>query len=88
MAGHRRLNHRNSFVLYPVHFDSCETVDEPCQPGCPSLAFCSSFSNRPLELFRSCNPEADATAQKVFQEWIHMQRVLLPGKPSALVQFL
>ncbi len=55
------------------------TVDEPCQPGCSNLSFCSSFNNRPLELFRNCNPEADAAAQNVFQEWIRMTRVVLPG---------
>lgn len=55
-------------------------VDEPCQPGCSNLSFCSSFNNRPLELFRNCNPEADAAAQNVFQEWIRMVRVVLPGE--------
>jgi len=54
-------------------------VEEPCQPGCSNLSFCSSFNNRPLELFRSCSPQADVTAQKVFQEWVLMSRVLLPG---------
>ena len=69
--------------LNPTHF---QIVEEPCQPGCSNLSFCSSFGNRPVELFRNCNPEADATAQKVFQEWIHMPRVLLPGKLTVSIQ--
>lgn len=54
-------------------------VDEPCQPGCSNLSFCSSFNNRPLELFRNCNPEADAAALNVFHDWIKMALVVLPG---------
>ena len=60
------------------------TVDEPCQPGCSDLSFCSSFNNRPLELFRNCNPEADAAALNVFQDWIKMTFVVLPGIHSVL----
>ena len=69
---HFRLINNNIWIVFP-------TVDEPCQPGCSNLSFCSSFNNRPLELFRNCNPEADAAAQNVFQEWIRMTRVVLPG---------
>lgn len=54
-------------------------MEEPCQPGCSNLSFCSNFNNRPLELFRNCNPEADAAAQNTFQEWIRQPAVVLPG---------
>nr|CAH0110900.1 unnamed protein product [Daphnia galeata] len=87
-----RMAHTNEFFPETEELDNCvaqtseaavatcfEDVDEPCQPGCSNLSFCSSFNNRPLELFRNCNPEADAAAQNVFQEWIRMTRVVLPG---------
>ena len=32
-----------------------------------------------MELFRNCNPEADAAAQNTFQEWIRQTLVVLPG---------
>ena len=35
-------------------------VEEPCQPGCTDLAFCTNFNHRPMTLFRNCNPEADS----------------------------
>ena len=54
-------------------------MEEPCQPGCSNLSFCSNFNNRPLELFRNCNPEADAAAQNTFQEWIRQPTIVLPG---------
>ena len=56
-----------------------ELVDEPCQPGCSGLSFCTNFNHRPMELFRNCNPEADLAAEKMFGEWLLSRRVTVPG---------
>ncbi|XP_076460929.1 reversion-inducing cysteine-rich protein with Kazal motifs-like [Babylonia areolata] len=44
-------------------------VEEPCQPGCSGLSFCSTFNDRPAELFRTCTRDADQAAEKAFKEW-------------------
>lgn len=46
-----------------------KTVDEPCELGCDGLSFCTNFNNRPTELFRSCNPNADQAAKSDVALW-------------------
>ncbi|CAL1527975.1 unnamed protein product [Lymnaea stagnalis] len=59
-------------------------VDQPCKLGCTGLSFCSNFNHRPTELFRSCTPEADEAAQKVYNSWkkgvIHLSQMTIPVK--------
>lgn len=44
-------------------------VDEPCELTCEGLSFCTNFNNRPTELFRSCNIQADNAAQEDVALW-------------------
>ena len=44
-------------------------VDQPCEMGCSGLSYCTNFNNRPTELFRTCNSEADNGARDVFNMW-------------------
>lgn len=54
-------------------------MDEPCELGCDGLSFCTNFNNRPTELFRSCNPNADYAAQTDSVLWKDNQSLSLPG---------
>lgn len=47
--------------------------------GCDGLSFCTNFNNRPTELFRSCNTNADSAAQSDLQLWRENQTLTLPG---------
>lgn len=55
------------------------SVDEPCELGCDGLSFCTNFNNRPTELFRSCNANADSAARSVAEIWKDTQSLSLPG---------
>ncbi|KAK3698658.1 hypothetical protein RRG08_046160 [Elysia crispata] len=59
-------------------------VEQPCQVGCSGLSFCRNFNYRPTELFRSCTPEADDAARRVFQSWmngnLHLRQMIIPIK--------
>lgn len=44
-------------------------VQEPCQPGCSGLDYCTKFNNRPTELFRSCNSRSDGSARSDMTRW-------------------
>lgn len=44
-------------------------VDEPCELGCDGLSFCTNFNNKPTELFRSCNTQADEAARNDVALW-------------------
>ncbi|KAK2145510.1 hypothetical protein LSH36_677g04042 [Paralvinella palmiformis] len=44
-------------------------VDQPCQMGCSDMTYCTNFNLRPMELFQSCNPEADKGAARAVQLW-------------------
>ncbi|XP_078454007.1 reversion-inducing cysteine-rich protein with Kazal motifs-like [Lampetra planeri] len=46
-------------------------VHEPCQLGCKDLSYCTNFNNRPTELFRSCNAQADQGALNDMRLWEH-----------------
>ncbi|XP_064614462.1 reversion-inducing cysteine-rich protein with Kazal motifs-like [Liolophura sinensis] len=54
-----------------------DEVEEPCQFGCSGLDFCSNFNNRPSELFRSCNAQADQAAEAYVKAW-QSKRIILP----------
>lgn len=62
-------------LLRPVMF----LVDEPCELGCDGLSFCTNFNNRPTELFRSCNSEADEAARNDVAVWQFQNKLTLPG---------
>ncbi|XP_071966261.1 reversion-inducing cysteine-rich protein with Kazal motifs-like [Antedon mediterranea] len=44
--------------------------EEPCQPGCSGMDYCSNFNGRPTELFRSCNAHADRSAREDMNNWM------------------
>uniref|UniRef100_A0A8C5HGK9 Reversion-inducing cysteine-rich protein with Kazal motifs n=1 Tax=Gouania willdenowi TaxID=441366 RepID=A0A8C5HGK9_GOUWI len=44
-------------------------VREPCQLGCKDLTYCTNFNNRPTELFRGCNVQADQGAMNDIKLW-------------------
>ncbi|XP_071811798.1 reversion-inducing cysteine-rich protein with Kazal motifs-like isoform X2 [Apostichopus japonicus] len=44
-------------------------VQEPCQPGCSGLDYCSNFNDRPTELYRSCNTRSDDSARNDMARW-------------------
>ncbi|XP_037952722.1 reversion-inducing cysteine-rich protein with Kazal motifs-like [Teleopsis dalmanni] len=72
----------NSCLLQPNELElrQCiDEVDEPCELGCDGLSFCTNFNNRPTELFRSCNAEADAAARSDLKMWQQRGFVSLPG---------
>jgi len=56
-----------------------DEVDEPCELGCDGLSFCSNFNNRPTELFRSCNAQADVAARLDVALWQENGFLSLPG---------
>ncbi|XP_033097342.1 reversion-inducing cysteine-rich protein with Kazal motifs-like [Anneissia japonica] len=47
-----------------------DDVEEPCEPGCSGLEFCTNFNGRPTELFRSCNAHADRSAREDMNTWM------------------
>ncbi|XP_022079784.1 reversion-inducing cysteine-rich protein with Kazal motifs-like isoform X2 [Acanthaster planci] len=57
-------------------------VQEPCQPGCSGLTYCTNFNNRPTDLFRSCSARSDGGAANDMQLWsegsIHMPFMNIP----------
>lgn len=54
-------------------------VEEPCELGCDGLSFCTNFNNRPTELFRSCNAEADEAARNDVLQWQKQKELILSG---------
>ncbi|XP_026471182.1 reversion-inducing cysteine-rich protein with Kazal motifs-like [Ctenocephalides felis] len=56
-----------------------DEVEEPCELGCDGLSFCSNFNNRPIDLFRSCNQEADEAARHDIALWNEQGFLALPG---------
>ncbi|XP_038077039.1 reversion-inducing cysteine-rich protein with Kazal motifs-like [Patiria miniata] len=44
-------------------------VQEPCQPGCSGLTYCTNFNDRPTDLFRSCSARSDTGAASDMQLW-------------------
>lgn len=56
-----------------------DEVDFPAELGCDGLSFCSNFNNRPTELFRNCNPQADIAAKNEFNLWKKQNVLRLPG---------
>lgn len=46
-----------------------DEVDFPAELGCDGLSFCSNFNNRPTELFRNCNAQADHAAMNEVALW-------------------
>ncbi|XP_033639318.1 reversion-inducing cysteine-rich protein with Kazal motifs-like [Asterias rubens] len=44
-------------------------VQEPCQPGCSGLTYCTNFNDRPADLFRSCSTRSDSGAADDMQLW-------------------
>lgn len=44
-------------------------VEQPCKLGCRGLDYCTNFNERPTEMFRSCNVEADAGARRDVMLW-------------------
>ncbi|GFR95098.1 reversion-inducing cysteine-rich protein with Kazal motifs-like [Elysia marginata] len=64
-------------------------VEQPCRAGCSGLSFCRNFNYRPTELFRSCTPEADDAARRVYHSWmngvIELPQMILPVKASSPV---
>lgn len=56
-----------------------DEVDEPCELGCDGLSFCTNFNNRPTELFRSCNADADLAARSDLKMWQQNGSVILDG---------
>lgn len=56
-----------------------DEVDEPCELGCDGLSFCTNFNNRPTELFRSCNSQADEAARNDVTMWQFENKLTLPG---------
>ncbi|XP_061411665.1 reversion-inducing cysteine-rich protein with Kazal motifs [Lethenteron reissneri] len=59
-------------------------VREPCQLGCRDLNYCTNFNNRPTELFRGCNAQADQGALNDIRLWergtIQMPFLIIPVK--------
>ncbi|KAJ3624085.1 hypothetical protein MTP99_017736 [Tenebrio molitor] len=56
-----------------------DEVDEPCELGCDGLSFCTNFNNRPTELFRACNSQADEAARNDVAVWQFQNKLTLPG---------
>lgn len=56
-----------------------DEVEEPCQLGCDGLSFCTNFNNRPTELFRSCNTNADLAARSDIEKIKELGFISLPG---------
>lgn len=67
------LNSDFRYIPHFIYFFNCDNlffaVDEPCELGCDGLSFCTNFNNRPTELFRSCNANADRAAQADVDLW-------------------
>lgn len=57
----------------------CVIVEEPCELGCDGLSFCTNFNNRPTELFRACNAEADVAARNDVLQWQKQKELVLSG---------
>ncbi|KAL1122056.1 hypothetical protein AAG570_003462 [Ranatra chinensis] len=55
-----------------------DEVDEPCELGCEGLSYCTTFNNRPTELFRSCDYESDSAARIDVGMWQQRGYVTLP----------
>lgn len=56
-----------------------DEIDEPCELGCDGLSFCTNFNNRPTELFRSCQIQADIAAKSDVALWQEIGVLSLPG---------
>uniref|UniRef100_A0A3B3S1T2 Reversion-inducing cysteine-rich protein with Kazal motifs n=1 Tax=Paramormyrops kingsleyae TaxID=1676925 RepID=A0A3B3S1T2_9TELE len=65
-------------------------VREPCQLGCKDLSYCTNFNNRPTELFRSCNTQADQGAMNDIKLWekgsIQMPHMSIPVRDISKCQ--
>ncbi|XP_065897217.1 reversion-inducing cysteine-rich protein with Kazal motifs-like [Dysidea avara] len=44
-------------------------VSYSCKLGCTDMSFCSTFNNRPNELFRQCNQASDRHAKNQYHTW-------------------
>ncbi|XP_046752373.1 reversion-inducing cysteine-rich protein with Kazal motifs isoform X1 [Diprion similis] len=44
--------------------------DDPCEPGCSGLRYCSRYNDRPTTLFRTCSVTADNAAQWEADHWV------------------
>ena len=58
-------------ILGAIHniFHNVSVVEQPCKLGCHGLDYCSNFNDRPTEMFRSCNAEADTGARRDVMLW-------------------
>ncbi|KAJ8968089.1 hypothetical protein NQ317_005572, partial [Molorchus minor] len=54
-----------------------DEVDEPCELGCDGLSYCTNFNNRPTDLFRSCNSQADEAARNDVALWQNQSYITL-----------
>lgn len=63
-----------------------EEVEEPCELGCDGLSYCTNFNNRPTELFRSCNSQADEAARYDIALWQQQGYMGLPAGINLLVR--
>lgn len=63
-----------------------DEVEEPCELGCDGLSYCSNFNNRPTELFRSCNYQADEAARYDVALWQEQGYLGLPAGIQLLVR--
>ena len=59
----RAMNNTFLYVCY------VSVVEQPCKLGCHGLDYCSNFNDRPTEMFRSCNAEADTGARRDVMLW-------------------
>nr|CAD7595599.1 unnamed protein product [Timema genevievae] len=73
------LHVAKSAVKIIIDYQTCSTVEEPCELGCDGLSYCTNFNNRPTELFRSCTRQADDAARFDTALWQQEGYLGLPG---------
>lgn len=77
---HKEFNTKCLTKVSEGSLRSClEEVEEPCELGCDGLSFCTNFNNRPTELFRSCNIQADEAARNDVLQWQKQKELALSG---------
>lgn len=61
-------------------------VEEPCEVGCEGLSYCSNFNNRPTELFRSCDINADRAAKENVVSWMQKGSISVPNIKNLFIK--
>ncbi|XP_073979383.1 reversion-inducing-cysteine-rich protein with kazal motifs isoform X2 [Rhodnius prolixus] len=63
-----------------------DEVEEPCEVGCEGLSYCSNFNNRPTELFRSCDINADKAAKENVVSWMQKGSISVPNIKNLFIK--